>query len=194
MDVGILLDSSEDVSSENWQRIIAFVRAFVGRFTKVSPAADGTRFGLITYASNPAIHFNFRTLQGARLNRGEVQTLVGQTPRRPGTNRRIDAALQLAEQQLYSNRGGARQGAKKVSVKNVMLRCQVNFRIPSDNHTAFVFAVHASSNDWSSGNRSTLHVPINSGTKTSKRWNQNLSGSRGWSCQPSGGAFFYSPC
>lgn len=108
------MDSSEDLSPEEWTRLKDFTKEFVGRFPKVSPLPDGTRFGLITYANNPAVHFNFRKLEGPKLNTNEVKNLVGQTPRRPGTNRRIDSALDLAERELFSNRGGSRQGAKKV--------------------------------------------------------------------------------
>ena len=122
LDVGIVLDSSTDVSTSNWQRIIAFVRAFVGRFPNVSPTADGTRFGLISYARKPAVHFNFRTLEGSKLNAGQVQALVSQTPREPGLGRRIDLALQMAERKLFSNLGGTREGAKKVRL-NCNLKC-----------------------------------------------------------------------
>lgn len=116
IDVGIVLDSSEDVSPDDWNKLKDFTKEFVSRFPNVSPAADGTRFGLITYASNPAINFNFRTLAGSRLNPTEVQALVDKAPRRPGTKRRIDSALQLAESELFSPKGGARKGAKRVSI------------------------------------------------------------------------------
>lgn len=121
LDVGILLDSSEDISSANWNRITSFTKYLIGTFPKISSSPDGTRFGLITYSRDPAVHFNFRTLQGNRLTRGNVQKLIESAPRRPGTKRRTDSALELAETDLFSTKGGARIGAKRVSTQDSFL-------------------------------------------------------------------------
>ena len=125
LDVALVLDSSDDVPVANWNRIIEFTKEFVGRFPNVSPAADGTRFSLISYSRDPAVYFNFRTLQGSDLNPSGVKQLIERTPRRPGSDRNINAALKLAETKLFTNQGGARQGAKRVNT---------NFEITADLH------------------------------------------------------------
>lgn len=127
LDVGIVLDSSEDVAPEDWNRLKDFTKEFVKRFPNVSPAPDGTRFGVISYATRPAVHFNFRALSGNRLNPTEVQALVDQVPRPPGSKRRIDSALQLAETDLFSPKGGARKGAKRVNLSDYVLFDILNF-------------------------------------------------------------------
>jgi hypothetical protein len=150
LDVGILLDSSEDISSQDWNRITAFTKYFVGTFPKVSSALDGTRFGLITYSRDPAVHFNFRTLDGNRLTRENVQRLIDSTPRRPGTKRRIDSALELAEKDLFSNKGGARQGAKRVNTFGKVMLIFLNYLFLD---FVFVFLVYDVVDDRPSGHR-----------------------------------------
>lgn len=80
----------------------------------MSSDADGTRFGLISFSQEPVVHFNFRTLEGNRLTPTAVQRLIETAPRQRGTKRRIDAALELAEKDLFSEKGGARKNAKRV--------------------------------------------------------------------------------
>lgn len=115
LDVAILVDSSDDISAPNWANIIQFIKTFIGRFPNVDSTPQGTRFGLISYATSPAIHFNFKRLSGANINTKQFVALVDTTPRQNGNKRRIDRALELAETGLFTPSGGARDGAKKVS-------------------------------------------------------------------------------
>jgi hypothetical protein len=115
LDVGFLVDSSSDISGANWNHIINFLVAMVDGIDNVSPAPSGTRFGLISFASSPLLFFKFNALTGARLNVEEVKKLVRNTPRQPGSSRRFDHALQSAERELFSNAGGARVNAQKVT-------------------------------------------------------------------------------
>lgn len=110
------MDSSSDLPTNDWTSLKDFTKEFVKRFPKISPEPDGTRIGLITFANEPTVQFNFRTLAGSQLNPTGVQQLVDKAPRGQGTKRKMEKAIKLAETDLFSPKGGARKGAKQVSI------------------------------------------------------------------------------
>lgn len=110
MDIAIAVDSSKDISNVNWRNILNFVASFVGRFPKVSSAPDGTRFGVVSYATKARVYFDFKTAMDEK----EVTTKIAQTPRQAGNVRRLDIALRLIESDLFSSVGGSRPGAQRV--------------------------------------------------------------------------------
>jgi hypothetical protein len=119
LDVAIAIDSAQAITQNNWNQMIKFVTSFVNRFPNISPNPDGTRFSVISYAAKPAVHFNFKTLQKAQLNAKRVVQMIQRTPRQAGTERRMDAAMQMVETDLFSSKGGARIGAGRVIIFDI---------------------------------------------------------------------------
>jgi len=111
MDIAFAVDSSTSIPDNNWQQILAFMTSFVNTIPKVTPDLDGTRFGIVSYATNAKVHFNFKPA----MYKKDVLDQIARTPRQDGDVRRIDRALELVETDLFSGKGGARPGAKQVS-------------------------------------------------------------------------------
>lgn len=109
--MAIAVDSAEDITPSNWNKMLAFVNNFVNRFPNVSPRLDGTRFGVVSYAAKPAVHFNFKAINA---NKNSVIQRIQRTPRQTGKERRMDDAMKLVETDLFSSKGGARFGAGRV--------------------------------------------------------------------------------
>lgn len=114
LDIALAVDSSPDISTQNWGFITTYVRNLINAVGNVSPEAGGTRFGMISYAAQPNVVFRFNTLAGNKLNAKEVTALAAKAPRQPGTTRRIDFAINSAGTDLFSAKGGTRPNAKKV--------------------------------------------------------------------------------
>ena len=79
----------------------------------ISPS--GFHVGLITYGANATIVIPFNELDGPLLNRDAIKSLVDIATPMPGSPR-IDRALQLADQKLFTAEGGARPGVPKVRI------------------------------------------------------------------------------
>ena len=117
-DIALAVDSSPSISTQNWNYILNYLRVFiqyVNKIDKISAAADGSRFGLVSYAAQPKVIFTFNTLQGSSLNAKEVLALVDKTTRQSGEPRRLDLALQAVKRDVFSVSGGSRPKSRRVS-------------------------------------------------------------------------------
>ena len=71
------------------------MRNTIDSLKNISPERYGTRVGVVSYASRPRMHFDFNFLWGPNLNKERLKGLVNSLYRLPGTDRRIDTAVDL---------------------------------------------------------------------------------------------------
>ena len=102
MDVGIILDGSGSVKQENFNKVLKFLANLVSYY-KVSPA--GTRFGLITYSTNPTMEF---TMADKRYHHLTSLKQRLQSVKYPDGLTYTDRALLLAGLALFTPYGGDR--------------------------------------------------------------------------------------
>lgn len=114
LDFGFLVDSSSDITSDNWQRILWYIRNVINRLQNISPSLYGTRVGVVSYATLPRMHFDFNFLWGPNLNKERLKGLVNSLYRQPGSDRSIDNAVDFTRENLFSPRGGARPNSRRV--------------------------------------------------------------------------------
>lgn len=123
LDFGFLADSAPDISDQNWQQILWFMRNVIDSLQDVSPVPYGTRVGIMSYASVPHMHIDFNFLWGPNINKDRLKGLVNSLHRQPGNDRRIDNAVDFARTNLYSSKGGVRPGSRRVSTLVIKSRC-----------------------------------------------------------------------
>lgn len=121
LEIAIAVDSSPSISQQNWQFILNYMRTFIQSVGQIAAGPGGTRFGLISYAASPKVIFTLNTLQGEQLTEQRVLALVGKTGRQSGQSLRIDLAIQSAQRDVFSLRGGSRPKARKVSCLVLLL-------------------------------------------------------------------------
>lgn len=110
LDLGIILDGSGSVKQSNFKKALQFLSTLVSH-TRVSPS--GTHVGMITYNSIPTLEFtpaetNYHHLTSLKHRIGLVGYNGGWTF--------TDKALSLADQSLFTRRGGDRSGAQNVLI------------------------------------------------------------------------------
>ena len=120
LDFGFLVDSSSDIKPDDWQRILWYMRNTIDALKKISPARYGTRVGVVSYASRPRMDFDFNFLWGPNLNQERLKRLVNSLNRLPGTDRRIDIAVDFTRENLFSPRGGARPNSRRVRILSLI--------------------------------------------------------------------------
>ena len=102
LDVGVIIDSSESLSREDYNVCLDFVAQLTKSF-KVS--RQGTHFGAIVYSSNAHLQFKFTDAKYYKPNR--LRKAIKNFPYlEEGT--RTDLALSLADSELFSASGGDR--------------------------------------------------------------------------------------
>ena len=114
MDFGFLADSAPDISDDNWEHILSFMRNVIDNLQDVSASPYGTRIGIMSYASVPHMHIDFNFLWGPNINKGRYKGLINSLHRQPGNKRRIDNAVDFARKNLFSPKGGVRPGSRRV--------------------------------------------------------------------------------
>ena len=110
VDIGFLVDSSGSISPSDWSAVLNALQRFVDSFLV---SAEGSRFSVISYSSEPYVDFRFNTLTGDRLNNKEVKKLIGSIKHQKGYTF-MDKALGLADSDMFSTKGGMRAAARKV--------------------------------------------------------------------------------
>ena len=110
LDVAVLFDWSTSFRDDHWDYILNYVRGFVDRLG-ISPDPRATHVSMIGYSSSPSVIFNFKAPQNVAYIRGRLNGVT-----RQGGYRRPDKALELARSDLFTVTGGARPGAKRVSI------------------------------------------------------------------------------
>ena len=110
VDLAFIVDSSGSISRRNWALMREFLKEVVDEFD-ISPS--GTHVAAVAYSTNPQVVFKFNTLQGARLNVGEVNKKLDRMPHQRGFTY-IDRALRLADEQVFNVKDGMRRDVTKV--------------------------------------------------------------------------------
>lgn len=102
LDIGVIIDSSDSITLDDYNLCLEFVADLVKRF-KVSE--QGTHFGAIVFSSTPELQFSFADKQFYKTRR--LRKKIKSFPYlAEGT--RTDLALMLANMELFSEQGGDR--------------------------------------------------------------------------------------
>ncbi len=110
MDVGIIMDRSGSVGSENFKKSRNFVRTLVHRF---QISSHGTRVGIIAYQSSSHLAVKFRDVHAQTPSAmSALIDRIGYT----GGGTRTDIALEMANSGLFSSAGGDRGDKPNVLV------------------------------------------------------------------------------
>ena len=123
MDTTFVIDSSDCDEPSNWNSVLKFVQTLV-TFFDVSKRVG--RIALVPFSTNAKVVLKFNTLNGSLLNGEEVNRQIGLLQCRGGL-RRIDKALELADNEVLTLEGGMR-GVSRVKDFSLKLK-KVN--IPS---------------------------------------------------------------
>ena len=110
VDVAFLLDSSGSITGRDWKLLLDFVKSLVEAF---NVSSSGSHVALISYASHAVVNLRFNTLTGDKLNPLEINKIVDKTGHHKGYTY-MDRALELADKEIFSERGGMRQAVRKV--------------------------------------------------------------------------------
>ena len=117
LDLGFVVDSSDSV---NWSQMLRFVTSMLASF---DISQDRAHVGFVVYGDRASVSFGFNALQGASYTLDGVQQLISKISQLGGGERRVDLAFDVAYNDLFSDAGGTRTTARKVSLINVFL-CQ----------------------------------------------------------------------
>lgn len=110
VDVAFLVDSSGSISRREWKLLLDFVKSVVN---KLNVSSSGSHVALISYASHAVVELRFNTLTGDKLNPVEINKMVDRIRHHKGSTY-MDRALQLADKEIFSERGGMRKAVRKV--------------------------------------------------------------------------------
>ena len=110
VDVAFLLDSSGSISRRNWKLLLDFLRDSIEAF---DVTASGSHVASISYSSRAVVNFRFNTLTGDKLTSAELIKEVDKVKHQRGYTY-IDRALLLADEEIFTERGGMRQAVRKV--------------------------------------------------------------------------------
>lgn len=112
--LAFLIDSSGSISRRNWKLMIAFIKDAIDAFD-VSP--KGTHIASVSYSTKAVVDYRFNTLIGDKLNGPGLHKFVDKIRHQRGFTY-IDRALALANEEIFSDKGGMRQAVRKVSSSN----------------------------------------------------------------------------
>jgi len=108
-DVAFLLDSSASLRRSNFMAQKSIVKQIIKDYYPVS--VDGNRIGVIQYSDNAKIEVNFNEYFTTK----DLNTSIDGIPFTRGGSR-IDRALKLARDELFTTANGARNGAEKILI------------------------------------------------------------------------------
>jgi len=105
LDIGIILDKSESVGTENLREVLGFVKALIKAF---NPAPNGDHFGLITFNRDATMVFKFS--DSKYQNEDDLLKKIDEEPIVLGADTHTDRALKMARDELFTTAGGDRPG------------------------------------------------------------------------------------
>lgn len=108
MDVSFLVDSSESVGLQNYQKLLDFVRS-VSKTTHMSPS--GSHASLVIFSDTAKVQIKLDDHDDIR----EFNKALRDVPYM-GQKTRIDKALRVASSGVFSSRTGMRAGVRRVAV------------------------------------------------------------------------------
>ena len=110
MDVGIILDSSRTVG---WNNFEALKRAVAKLTDNFHVSNEGTHFGFIHYNEDATLDFDFT--DSSVHNPEALKEKIMDIKYDPGLTR-TDKAIKMADERLFTDRGGARKDVPKFLV------------------------------------------------------------------------------
>ena len=110
MDIGIILDSSRTVG---WNNFDTLKRSLVKLTEYFHVSKKGTHFGLIHYNENATLDFDFT--DASLHNIEALKERIMDVDYDPGLTR-TDKAIKMANEKLFTDRGGARKNVPKLLV------------------------------------------------------------------------------
>lgn len=110
VDIGFVVESSDNVSPQMWRNFKDIVKKTVDRY-HVAPRSANV--GMISYGNKSFEVFNFNTLPDEILNNYEVKRLVDRATLIRGSPR-LDRGLQMASGSLFTEEKGMRRWVPKV--------------------------------------------------------------------------------
>lgn len=123
LDLAVVVDSSDDLSSDAWNTIISFTKNIIDSFP---PSKNGTHIGFVTYGDEAIVNFNFATKRpDGDVDRDLLKSLIDTIKYQRKGDRRIDNALDVTNRNLFSQSGGSRPNARKVCFLWATLFCIV---------------------------------------------------------------------
>lgn len=143
-DYSFLVDASGSILPEEFVKLKQFIKGVVD-YLSIGPAL--THVGLIEYSRSAEVRINFTT----SYDKEEIKKLVDEVPRTAGITR-IDLALEVASNQLFTPKGGMRPNSRKVKyvrsqllptlheyVSTVLIFCLEPITILSKFQSTFLF-------------------------------------------------------
>lgn len=110
VDIGFVVESSDNVSPEMWRNFKDIIKKTVDRY-HVAPRSANV--GMVSYGNKSREVFNFNTLPDEILNNYEVKRLVDRATLQRGIPR-LDRGLQMASRSLFTEEKGMRKWVPKV--------------------------------------------------------------------------------
>ena len=110
--MAFVVDSSGSIRRKYWKLMKLFMRDVVER---LKPSSSGSRMALMLYSSKPKLSFTFNTLLGKDINQKNILKYIDAMPHLRGLTF-IDKALKLANEEIFSAKGGMRPEVKRVRI------------------------------------------------------------------------------
>jgi len=105
-DYSFLVDASGSIQTKEFDTLKQFLKGVVD-YLKIGPAF--THVGLIQYSTSAKMQFSFTT----SYDKEEIKKLVDEVSNTGGITR-IDLALKVASEELFTEQGGMRNSSRKV--------------------------------------------------------------------------------
>lgn len=107
MDIGVIVDSSRSVGWKNYETVKRSLAKLTDYF---DVSKDGTHFGFIHYNQDAILDFDFSdtSLHNPEALKEKIMEMKYDQGRT-----RTDEAIKMANERLFTERGGARQGVPK---------------------------------------------------------------------------------
>ena len=135
-DYAFLMDASGSILPSEFQILKDFIKRVID-FLQIGPAL--THVGVIEYSRGANMELSFST----SYDKEEIKKLVDAVPHTAGITR-IDLALKVASEQLFTPQGGMRENARKVNVGQSLHVLYpftaLSIYVPADGDFATVFS------------------------------------------------------
>ena len=106
------MDSSDAV---NWKKTLAAISAIVDN---LDVSRSGTNIGFIPFSSSASVAVPFPAADTRSYNPSVVKQLINSVAPLGGSERRVDRAFQVANDDLFAPRNGTRQASRQVCRKS----------------------------------------------------------------------------
>lgn len=112
LDFAIIVDTSGSISRRNFKLLLRFIRSLVNSF---QVSEDHTHIAIIEYSTGASVQLRFNDLPGSKLTKNNVYEIVKRIPHKRGKTY-IDRALRLANDEVFTLKGGMRDDVRKVAL------------------------------------------------------------------------------